>query len=592
MLENITCASDVKKLNIKELKVLSEEIRKEILCCIEKNGGHLASNLGIVELTLALHYVFDFPTDKIIFDVGHQCYTHKLLTRKESFYSIRTEGGLAGFPDTEESEYDNFITGHAGTSISAGIGYSFARDKQNESYKVISVVGDGSIINGLNLEALTNGDKPKNFIVVLNDNGMSINKNNSSFYRAISKATTKRSYSKFKNGIKKVFGNSFITRGLIRFRNFLKRLLSRNQFFEQFGFKYVGIVDGNDLNELVSILKRIKNEERPILLHIDTKKGKGFKLAEEEADKYHGISKDMKVSVNDFSDCIGKTLVSLAENNDKIVAVTAGMKDGTGLKLFEEKFPDRFIDVGISEEYAVTLSGAMSLAGLTPVVAIYSTFMQRAYDEILHDVCLQNAGVVFCLDRAGVVGADGKTHQGVFDLSYLSHIPNLTILAPKDVVEAEKMLAYAISLKTPVALRYPNGKSKTFESVSDNFNEWEILKGDLTKNKVILAVGGRMIDLALNSADDDTVVINARSVKPLDEKILLSLSNKRVLTLEENSKIGGFGSLVSLFMQDKKIKADLTILGIEDKFVAHASVGTQLENNGLSIQNLKRLLGE
>lgn len=592
MEQNAIIVSDLKKLNIKELKALCESVRGEILTCAKNNGGHLASNLGIVELTIALHYVFDFPTDKLIFDVGHQCYTHKYLTRREDFLSIRTEGGLSGFPDIFESEYDAFSSGHAGTALSAGLGYCYARDKQKQNYYVISVVGDGALANGLSIEALiSQTEKPNDFIAVLNDNGMSISKNNTAFYKAISKATTKKSYTRFKKFLRKLFGDTCITRGLIKVRNFFKRLLNKNILFEQLGLKYVGIVDGNDIKELVSTLRMIKNSHRPTLLHIDTKKGKGHAEAEEHADVYHGVAKDMRQSDNSFSTRLGETLTKYAENDDKIVAICAAMKDGTGLKIFEEKFPDRFIDVGICEEHAVTSASAMSLAGLKPVVAIYSTFMQRCYDQLLHDVCMQKAHVVFCLDRAGVVGSDGQSHQGTFDLSYLGSLPYMTVFAPKNLAEFDQMLKIALRLQGPVAIRYPNGIVDSGTCDGDA-SKWHIDGDAKTAKSVILAVGPRMNALAKEVMQeiDGVAVVNARVVKPLDKKVLDEISDKKIITLEENSKAGGFGSTVLTYYADNGIKADLTVCGIKEGFIKHASVKTQLSENGLDKESILEIL--
>ncbi len=411
--------AQLKEMNVEQLKTLCADIRREIIENAYDHGGHLASNLGVVELTVALHYVFDIPQDKIIFDVGHQCYTHKILSgRGESFATLRTEGGISGFPCREESPADAFSTGHAGTAIAAGMGYCYARDKKGENYKVISVVGDGALVNGLSMEALVSAnEKPKNFIVVLNDNGMSISKNNSGLYRMLSRMTTGSGYEKFKRGVKKVFGNSFVTKGMVAFRDYVKRNLNRHNYLDYLGLKYIGVVDGHDIKELVSTLKRLKNTEKPILLHVHTVKGKGYKSAEEQAERFHGVSKNFEDSVNAYSAAFGNALSALAEKDDRIFAVTAGMKDGTGLAEFEKKFKNNFLDVGICEEYAATLAAGLSAAGLRPVVAVYSTFLQRAYDEILHDVCLQNLNVTFCLDRAGAVGADGVTHQGLYDLS-------------------------------------------------------------------------------------------------------------------------------------------------------------------------------
>ena len=593
-LADINTSSDVKKLNVKDIASLAEEIRKEIVSVTEKNGGHLSSNLGIVELTLALHYVFDFPKDKIIFDVGHQCYTHKILSgRKDAFPSIRTDGGISGFPDSDESEYDAFSTGHAGTSLSAGLGLCTARDKLNEDYCVINVVGDGALVNGLNLEALfVSQDKPKKYIVILNDNGMSISKNKNGFYRFISKSTARKSYLNSKKALKKVFRNSFITKGLVSFRDFIKRVFNKRNYFEQFGFKYVEVADGNDVKSVLKILKNVKEtaSDKAVFLHLHTTKGKGVKKAEERADLYHGVGKSGGGEENNFSFALGNKINSLIEEDQKIVAITAGMKDGTGLKVVEEKHPKNFFDVGIAEEYAVTFAAGMAKGGLKPLVAIYSTFLQRAYDQILHDVCIQNLPVIFLLDRAGLNGEDGKTHQGVFDLSYLTHMPNMTVLAPSSLSELESAIDYALKLNSPVAIRYPKKQNKDFLiDCGKEFSKWVTLKeGDTV---TLLAVGPDAISVALSCAEEyqgKVKVVNARTVKPLDINFLEGMDCKTVITLEENSVMGGFGQAVSTYFTNTPIK--VFNLGVKDEFITHGTRANQLKYNGLSVKSVKELI--
>lgn len=590
ILDGLNLPTDIKKLNINALKELAEELRAEILSTTSKNGGHLASNLGIIETTIALYYTFDFPSDKLIFDVGHQCYAHKILSgRKDSFSSIRTDGGISGFPDREESEYDSFVAGHAGTSIAAGLGYCAARDSLKEDYTVINVVGDGSIANGLNLEAISVKDvKPKKYIVILNDNGMSISKNTNGLYQMLSKGTTKRSYAKSKRIIKKIFGTSIVTRGLAKIRNLVKRVLGKNQYFENYGFKYVGIVDGNDMGELVKILSRVKlaSEDKAILLHVKTTKGKGYEKAEEQAELYHGVGVDLKNESGEFSKALGEKLNDMIDSNIRIVAITAGMKDGTGLSAVEQKHPKNFYDVGIAEEYAVTSAAGMAAGGLKPVVCIYSTFLQRGYDQIIHDVCLQNLPVVFCLDRAGLVGKDGKTHQGVFDLSYLTHIPNLAVFAPTTANELKDILDYAISLNKPVAIRYPKNHEGEREVLGIKDGCWEtIKKGDKVS---ILAVGPKMLKVALGVSEtiDGVGVISARTVKPLCEKTLNQIKDTLVVTLEENSLIGGFGGLVSAYYRKENINVKLLSFGVKDEFIGHGSIKCQLESNGLTVDHI------
>lgn len=590
ILAQIENSLDIQKLNNKELEGLAGEVRDKIIEVVKNNGGHLSSNLGIVETTVALYKIFDFKKDKLIFDVGHQCYAHKILSdRKNAFDSIRLDGGISGFPDITESEYDAMTTGHAGTSISAGLGYCMARDKKGEDYTVISVVGDGSFSNGLNLEALfSSTSKPKNFIVILNDNGMSISKNKNGFYNHLSKTSTKRGYLSSKKVLRKVFGSSFITRGLAKFRDFIKRTLNKNSYFDNFGFKYVGVVDGNNVKEMATILERIKvvAKDRAVLLHVKTQKGKGLKEAEEKADIYHGVGADFKSETGSFSIALGNKINSLIEKDKNIIAITAGMRDGTGLSLVEDVNPNNFVDVGIAEEYAVTLASGMALGGLKPIIAIYSTFMQRAYDQIVHDVCLQNLPVVFCLDRAGVVGKDGKTHQGVFDLSFLSHIPNMKVLAPNSTEELGDALDYALSLNSPVAIRYPKNAIKLNERVSFDKELWRIEKMGEKAN--ILAVGPNMLELAREIAKDiDGVgVISARTIKPLSENTLLDIKDGVVIVLEENSQIGGFGSTVGSFYLERGLATRVKSVGIKDEFIAHGQIKSQLEKNGLQKQKL------
>ena len=590
ILEGLVCSNDVKKLKIKELESLAEELRSEIINTTRNNGGHLASNLGIVETTLALYYTFDFPKDKLIFDVGHQCYAHKILSgRKQRFSSIRTENGLSGFPDREESEYDSFTVGHAGTSVAAGLGYCAARDKVGDDYCVIDVVGDGSVSNGLNLEALTASTvKPKNYILILNDNGMSISRNKNGFYSFVSKETTKRGYVSGKRALKKIFGQSFVTRALAGFRDFIKRIVGKTSYFESFGFKYVGVVDGNDVKELTRILKRVKvvARDKAVLLHVKTTKGKGYKKAEEQAELYHGVGENLACESGSFSVALGEKLNELIEKDDKVVAITAAMKDGTGLATVEEAHPNNFFDVGIAEEYAVTLAAGMAAGGLKPIVAIYSTFLQRSYDQIIHDVCLQNLPVIFCLDRAGLVGKDGKTHQGVFDLSYLSHIPNLTIFAPTTARELKDMLDYALRLNSPVVIRYPKNEIARNNEKPLNEETWEtVLEGDKIS---VFAVGPRMLNLAMQLAKnvDGVGVINARRIKPLCEESLLDAKDKLIITLEENSVIGGFGSAVSAFFAQKGLAVKIKSFGVKDQFISHGTVESQLNENGLNLECL------
>ena len=589
ILERIKSPKDIQKLNISQLEELAKNTRERILSTTEKNGGHLASNLGVVELTIALNRLFDFSSDRLVFDVGHQCYAHKILTgRNEQFSSIRQDGGISGFPDCNESVYDAFSTGHAGTSISASLGMCEARDNKGEDYFVVNIVGDGSLVNGLNLEAINvNSVKPTNLIVILNDNGMSISKNKNGFYKFLSKGTIHIGYVKGKRAIRRIFGDSFIINWLAKFKNFIKRMLGKSNYFEINGFKYVGAIDGNNIKKLLKTLSKVKNlaKDKAVLLHVKTTKGKGLKKAEENAEIYHGVSKKLLHESGDFALALGKKLNSLIEKDKKVVAITAGMGDGTGLDLVERVHPDNYYDVGIAEEFAVTYASGMAKAGLKPFVAIYSTFMQRAYDQMLHDVCLQNLPVVFCLDRAGLVGNDGKTHQGVFDLSYASHIPNLTILAPTTINEFEDMIDYAYSLNSPVLIRYPKNASSERQVPTIKECAWEtVKKGD---RLTILAVGPKMLELATEYATqtEGVAAINARVVKPLCKEVLDSIETP-VITLEENSVIGGFASLVREYYASNNRLVKLIALGVKDKFVEHGSISSQLKQNGLTLQDI------
>lgn len=598
ILDGIKNSSDVKRLSLKEKIELAGEIRDKILKTCSENGGHLSSNLGIVETTLALYSVFDFPKDKIIFDVGHQCYAHKMLSgRNAGFSAIRTDGGISGFPDREESEYDCFGAGHAGTSIAAGLGFCAARDAIGEDFYVVDVVGDGAFVNGLNLEALTASQKkPKKLIVILNDNGMSISKNRNGIYTFLSKKSTKKGYLKSKSALKRVFGESFVTRFLRKVRGFIKRIFNGVNVLEQFGFKYVGVVNGNDLKSLTEILEDVKNvaKDKAVFLHIKTVKGKGVKRAEERADLYHGVGKSLSCGGGEFSAAVGQTLNEIIEKDPRVIALTAGMKDGTGLAAVEKAHHDNFIDVGIAEEFAVTFAAGMAAGGLKPVVCVYSTFLQRAYDEILHDVCIQKLPVVFCIDRAGLVGADGKTHQGVFDLSFLSHLPGMTILAPSCVNDLKAALKYAFSLGSPVAIRYPKESSAKEREVAP-YEEtlWERLKTGEKYN--ILAVGPDMLALAEEFAKnhDGAGVISARTVKPLDEKTLAEISGLPIIAIEENSVIGGFGDAVRRAVSrlfGGKPKNRIITLGVKDAFTRHGSAERQREENGLCEKQLEAIV--
>lgn len=584
-------ADELKQLDKKQTKALAEAIREELVEKVKETGGHLASNLGAVELTVALYKVFDFPVDKLIFDVGHQSYVQKLLTGRD-LGSLRQKGGTSGFPDPEESAHDAFIAGHSGTSVAAGIGLCNARDLRGENYKVVSVIGDASLGNGLALEAVfSSEEKPKNFLVILNDNGMSINKNHSALYRSISKMTAKKRYRSFNSFLSRTFKEtSALGRRLRRMKYSIKGWLNQNYFFERCGFKYVGPVNGHDLHELVAVLSDIKKIEEPVLLHVLTQKGKGYEPAEQEPSRFHGVARNFGESENSFSRALGKLLCQRAQDDPSLVAVTAAMTDGVGLTEFAERFPARLFDAGICEEYAVTMAAGMAKGGLRPVVCIYSTFLQRAYDQIVHDVCLQNLPVVFCVDRAGLVGADGKTHQGLLELSALRAIPNLRVFAPKDCAELSDIFDYVRSLGCPAAIRYPNGYAPNLgvrRRISD-ISLWETLsEGDGT---VVLASGARAAVRALEAKKlcgrEDVRIVNCRSVKPLDERMLEEIAGRKIIAFEEGYAAGGFGSAVAEYYAGRAVPVRLKIMGAENVPVAHASAEEQAASLRLTAKDL------
>lgn len=592
ILKKINGPEDLKKLNVSEKQVLAEEIRKEILEVVSKNGGHLASNLGVVELTIALHSVFNTPDDKIIWDVGHQCYTHKILTgRKEQFSTLRKLNGIAGFPKVCESEYDTFNTGHSSTSISVATGMARAKKLMGDDQtKVIAVIGDGSMTGGMALEALNDaGSSKTNIIVILNDNEMSISKNVGGIPLFLSKLRGRKFYSKSNEGVKKfmlqvpVIGNPTV-KIVQKIKDAIKQILLPNMFFEDIGFTYLGPVDGHNIDKLESILETSKKISGPVLVHVITKKGKGYKFAEETPEKFHGVSsfdlktgEKIKKSGKDYSKVFGEKLVELAEKNEKIVAVTAAMKDGTGLKSFSEKFPDRFFDVGIAEQHAIGMIAGMAKEGLKPVLAIYSSFLQRGYDQLVHDIALQKLPVVICIDRAGIVGNDGETHHGIFDLSFLSSIPNLTVMAPKDFEELKNMLEFAVNFDGPILIRYPRGgeNHKFTRKLSIKLGKAELIRQG--KDITIIGIGktvGKAVEVAelLKKQNINSEVINARFLKPLDEKFIVKSIKKtgRVATIEDNTLKGGLGSsVIELVNKSNLQNIKVETFGYDDCFVPH-----------------------
>ncbi len=591
MLEKIKSSEDVKKLSKQEKIELAEEIRKYILEVVSENGGHLASNLGVVELTIALHSVFDMSKDKIIWDVGHQSYIHKILTgRKKQLKTLRKLDGIAGFPKTNECEADCFNTGHSSTSISAALGMARARDIKKENNSVIAVIGDGALTGGMAFEALNDaGCNKTKLTVILNDNEMSISKNTGGLSMMLSKIRTRKSYTKPNISVKKVIlkipvVGKPVVRIVQKFKGSIKQLVIPKMFLEDIGFRYLGPVDGHNKAELERMLNITKQLDGPVLLHVITKKGKGYKIAEENPDKFHATGpfeidtgKSKKEKSKDYSKVLGDKLVELAQNDDKIVAITAAMKDGTGLTEFANKFSDRFFDVGIAEQHALCMAAGMAKEGMKPVVPIYSSFYQRGYDQVIHDIAIQKLPVVMCVDRAGIVGADGETHQGLLDMAFFRIVPNLTIMAPKDFVEFENMIEFAIKLEKPVVIRYPRGGEDKYK-----FNKEEKIElgkaETLTygKNATIISIG-KTVSKAVKIAEklEKVEVINARFLKPLDvEKIKESIAKtKNVIVIEDGTSVGGLTTAIKELIVDENLKnIKFKSFAYPDKFIEHGSV--------------------
>ena len=592
ILEKINNSKDLKMLNIKEKYILAQEIRDYIIDITSKNGGHLASNLGVVELTIALESIFNIPKDKIVWDVGHQSYTHKILNnRKEELKSIRKFNGIAGFPKREEDESDVFNTGHSSTSISAILGIAAAKDLNNDDYHTIAVIGDGALTGGMALEALNHlGETQKDVIVILNDNEMSISENIGGMNELLTKLRIKKNYRKSNDKGRElvksipVLGES-VAHGVARFKSSIKQLIIPGMYFEEIGIKYLGPVDGHNIEDLESILKKAKQIKGPILIHVLTKKGKGYIPAEENPAAFHGTSGfdietglSTKKKLKDYSKAFGEKLVKIAKEKDKVVAITAAMKDGTGLTKFAEEFPDRFFDVGIAEQHAITFAAGLASQGIIPFVPIYSSFYQRCYDQVIHDVAMQNLPVIMCIDRAGVVGNDGETHQGIFDLSFMKIVPNLTIMSPKNYKELDKMMDFAVELKKPVVIRYPRGVecNKKLPNEKIRLGKAEIIKEG--KDLTILTIGNQIekaLEIENKLKNIDTEIINVRFLKPLDTKTIINSINKtqKVIILEDNTIIGGLGSSIKDLIIDNNLK-DIKIksFGYPDKFIKHGSI--------------------
>ena len=597
MLEKINMPEDVKRLTIEEKEQLAEEMREYILQIVSENGGHLASNLGVVELTIALHSVFDMPKDKIVWDVGHQTYVHKIITgRREELKTLRKLNGIAGFPKSKESDTDCFNTGHSSTSISAALGMARARDLKGENYATLAVIGDGALTGGMALEALNDAGWSKTkMTVVLNDNEMSIAKNIGGISMLLSKLRTKKTYNTSSDIVKKYLltipgiGKP-VVKIVQRVKRSIKQLVIPKMFFEDIGFRYLGPVNGHDIEELERMLKISKQLDGPVLIHVLTKKGKGYTIAEQNPDKFHatgpfdlatGMSKKNKKK--DYAKVMGEKLVQLAKNNEKIVAITAAMKDGTGLTYFAQKFPNRFFDIGIAEQHAIGVAAGMAKEGMTPVVPIYSSFYQRAYDQVIHDVAMQELPVIMCVDRAGVVGADGETHQGTLDMSFFRLVPNLTIMAPKNFKELEQMLEFSINLNKPVVLRYPRGGEDEYKIEKQEKLVWgkaEKLKEG--KHLSIIAIG-KTVTKAMKIAEvmekqqkEKTIeVINARFLKPIDKDMIKKSieKTKHVITIEDGTIMNGLATAIQEIIIEENLQGvSISHYAYPDKYIEHGSV--------------------
>lgn len=604
ILEMIRQANDIKKLNGEQLRLLADEIRRFLIEKISTTGGHLASNLGVVELTMALHLTLDFPEDKLIWDVGHQSYTHKLLTgRRDGFDSLRKYGGMSGFPKRKESDCDAFDTGHSSTSISAGLGYVAARELKGEDHKVVAVIGDGSLTGGMAYEALNNASRLKsNFIIVLNDNNMSISENVGGMSRYLNGIRTAQAYADIKRGVedtlKKIPGKGDrIVSQIRRTKSGIKQLFVPGMFFEDMDITYLGPVDGHDIRKLVKVLNEAKRVEHAVLVHVITKKGKGYPPAEENPAKFHGTGPfyietgepKETGAADSYTQVFSKVLTDIAKKDDKVIAITAAMADGTGLSMFAKHFPNRFFDVGIAEEHAMTFAAGLAAGGMKPVFAVYSSFLQRAYDQTLHDVCLQNLPVVIAVDRAGLVGSDGETHQGVFDLSFLSTIPNLTVISPKNRWEMADMLRFAVDFRYPIAIRYPRGSA--YEGMREFRAPVEYGKSEILYEEEDIAIifVGHMSELAdrvrrkIKETGYNCSLINARFVKPLDREMLeyLAKDHRLFVTIEENVLTGGFGEQVMDYVSSSGLNVHVRNIGISDDYVEHGNVELLRKEVGL-----------
>lgn len=613
VLEKINQVNDIKKIPPEEYEQLAEEIRQFLITKISQTGGHLASNLGVVELTMALHLCFDFPKDKVVWDVGHQSYTHKLLTgRKSGFDELRKYGGMSGFPKRKESDCDCFDTGHSSTSISAGIGLVAARDLRGGDEHVISVIGDGALTGGMAYEALNNASRlKKNFIIILNDNNMSIAENVGGMSEYLNGLRTNEVYTNFKSGVEqslnRIPGGNHLANQLKKTKSGLKQLFIPGMFFEDMGVTYLGPVDGHDIDKLQEVLKKAKRVKGAVLVHVLTKKGKGFVPAERHPARFHGaepfdietgLPKNKRKKAN-YQDVFSTCMVKLGQRNEKVVAITAAMPDGTGLKRFKNIYPERFFDVGIAEEHAVTFAAGLAAGGMRPIFAVYSSFLQRAYDQVLHDVCIQNLPVVFAIDRAGLVGSDGETHQGIFDLSYLSSIPNMHIMAPKNKWELSDMLKFAVEFDGPIALRYPRGEA--YDGLREFrhpivYGKSEILYEE--EDIALLAVGSmvktaEVVRHRLKEIGYSCTLVNARFVKPIDTDVVKELAkdHRLIVTMEENVRSGGYGEKVRDYVQEQEIPVHVLTIALPDEYVEHGNVALLYEEVGIDAESVtKRII--
>lgn len=608
LLDKIENANDIKKINREDYAELAQEIRQFLIEKISVTGGHLGSNLGAVELTMALHLSLNLPDDKIVWDVGHQSYTHKLLTgRKEGFESLRQFHGMSGFPKRKESPYDAFDTGHSSTSISAGLGLVKARDIRGEKNTIVSVIGDGSLTGGMAYEALNNASKlDTNYIIILNDNNMSISENVGGVSKYLNNIRTANSYLDLKQGVynalKGTPGGNNMVNHLRRAKSSVKQLVIPGMFFEDMGITYLGPVDGHNIEGMIRVIQEAKRVKGPVLIHAITQKGKGYTPAERHPARFHGAEPfDIETglptnprTVANYTDVFSTIMCKLGQREERIVAITAAMPDGTGLKRFHNMYPDRFFDVGIAEEHAVTFAAGLAAGGLKPVVAVYSSFLQRAYDQIVHDVCIQNLPVVFAIDRAGLVGSDGETHQGIFDFSYLSCIPNMNICAPKNKWELSDMMKFAVNLELPIAVRYPRGTAYTGLSEYRAPIEYGKAEWIYEESEIALLAVGSMVRTAENVREQlkkkgyQVSLINARFVKPIDEEAVLKAgrSHQLLVTMEENVTTGGYGEKVLGCMELNQVGADYLNISIPDAYVEHGNVELLKKDIGIDADSI------